>query len=296
MLPLSFDLALEIQRFRKLMEEHLKSGEAKRETLKFIQEFLHTEKNTSNAVFEYFKQQFLFSEIPHLNKLLIEHYADGGIHYYLFHSTYGRRVNDALSRALAFALGKIQHKDIGVGMDDNGFILSSNSGLMIEKALGFFKTNDFKQICVNSIENSEVLKRRFRHCAGRALMIIRNYKGREKPVGRQQVSAQILINAVRALNPDFPILKEARREVLEDLMDIESALLVIDGIEKGKIKIKQRETSLPSPFSWQLFSQGLSDLVKMEDRLNFIKRMHELVEKKIAEKELKEKNEREKQK
>lgn len=139
------------------------------------------------------------------------------------------------------------------------------------------KAKDFRQICENSIDNTEVLKRRFRHCAARALMILRSYKGKEKPVGRQQMSAQILINAVKAIDPNFPILKEARREVLEDLMDIDSALKVVQGIEEGSIKIKVIDSTTPSPFAWNLMSYGYSDIIKMEDRLAFIQRMHEKV-------------------
>ena len=59
-------------------------------------------------------------------------------------------------------------------------------------------------------------------------MILRHYKGREKSVGKQQVSSMLLINAVKRISNDFPILKEARREVMEDLMDIEHAKWVMN--------------------------------------------------------------------
>ena len=39
-----------------------------------------------------------------------------------------------------------------------------------------------------AIEKTEVLNRRFRHCAERSLMILKNYKGKKKYVGRQQVN------------------------------------------------------------------------------------------------------------
>ena len=101
-------------------------------------------------------------------------------------------------------------------------------------------------------------------------------------VGRQQVSSMILLNAVRRINENFPILKEARREVLEDLMDIEHATLVIKEIEEGKIKIKEVSVESPSPFSFNLIMQGFSDILKMEDRIDFVKRMHNKVVRKIG--------------
>jgi len=101
-------------------------------------------------------------------------------------------------------------------------------------------------------------------------------------VGRQQVSSMILIKAVRKISKDFPILKEARREVLEDLMDISNFKKILEDIEKGKIKVKEIHTCLPSPFAFNLVLQGYTDILKVEDRVKFLQNMHNLVLAKIA--------------
>jgi len=140
--------------------------------------------------------------------------------------------------------------------------------------LKLIKSSDLRRIMELAIENTEILKRRFRHCAARSLMILRNYKGRTKRVGRQQVSSMILLNAVRRISNNFPILKEARREVLEDLMDIENSIKVIKGIESTRIIIDEIQTTIPSPFALKIVAQGITDLMKIEDRIEFVKRMH----------------------
>src|SRR3989338_886537 len=99
----------------------------------------------------------------------------------------------------------------------------------------------------NSIEGSEVLQRRFRHCATRSLMILREYMGKKKNVGRLQVGSKILYSAVRRISDDFPILKEARREVLEDLMDFEHAQLIISQVNSGMIEVCEMQAGLPVP-------------------------------------------------
>lgn len=91
----------------------------------------------------------------------------------------------------------------------------------------------------------------------------------------------ILLNAVRRINQNFCILKEARREVLEDLMDIDNATKVIEGIEEKKILIKEIRTSLPSPFAFNIVLQGFTDIMKIEDKSEFVKRMHEQIMAKI---------------
>jgi len=71
-------------------------------------------------------------------------------------------------------------------------------------------------------------------------------------------------------------LKEAKREVLEDLMDINSAVLVLQELNAGRISIKITDKKLPSPFSLGLILQGHGDLIRIEDKQDFLKRMHDL--------------------
>jgi len=60
-------------------------------------------------------------------------------------------------------------------------------------------------------------------------------------------------------------------------MDIENAEQIVENIKKDKIKIEIVSTDVPSPFALNLIAQGYMDAIKMEDRLEFIKRMHEAV-------------------
>ena len=105
-------------------------------------------------------------------------------------------------------------------------------------------------------------------------MILRNYKGRRKTVGKQQVSSFLLLSAINKISKDFPILKEARREVLEDLIDIENAIKVINLIKDERVRLERVQTKLPSPFALNLILQGHMDLMRIEDRIEFLKRMH----------------------
>lgn len=285
MLPLSFDLALEIGRFRKLLNEMFCSDKSKKEIIDFINSFLYADKNAAESIYNYFFEQFNYAEIPSHSRIIIEHYTnEQGMKHVIFHSMYGRRVNDCLSRAVAFAVSRTQHRDVEIGINDNGFYIASEKPVNVMHAFRLINSKDFRKILNMAIERTEVLKRRFRHCAMRALMILRTYKGHTKHVGRQQVSSQILINAVKRISPDFSMLKEARREVLEDLMDIENAKKVIEGIEQGNIKIKEITTTIPSPFAFNLIAQGISDILKIEDRVEFLRRMHKSVLAKISSK------------
>jgi len=281
MLPLSFDLALEIQKFRKLMNEKLSAGKGKEEVMDFINSYLYLDKNAAKAIYNYFNDQYNFSIIPNEKTFLVEYFTDEEQkRFAIFHSLYGRRVNDALSRVFAYLLGRLVHKDVEIIMNDNGFILSCEK-LPVQQAFNLLKKNEVRGIAFLSIEKSQVLSRRFRHCATRSLMILRSYKGKRKSVGKQQMSSRLLLSAVKRIGDHFPILKEARREVLEDLMDISATEQVVEWINSGKLKVVEKQVSVPSPFAFNLFAWGHADILKMEGRLEFIKRMHEKVKKKI---------------
>ncbi len=283
MLPLSFDLALEIGRFRKLMNELFCSNKSKAEIMEFINKFLYVDANSAESIYQYFEQQFKFAEIPSHSRIIVEHYGEANAKrkIVVFHSLYGRRVNDCLSRAVAFAIARSQHRDVEIGISDNGFYVAAEKNINVMQAFKLIKSSEMRKVMDMAIEQSEILKRRFRHCATRALMILRNYMGHQKRVGRQQVSSMILLSAVRRMNENFCILKEARREVLEDLMDIDNATKIIEGIEKKMILIKEINTAMPSPFAFNLVLQGYTDIMKIEDKIEFIRRMHEQVMAKI---------------
>ena len=275
MLPLSFDSALEIGKFRSLMKKKLDSRKSREETLEFIQSYLYVPRETAEAIYGYFLEQHSFLEIPGTDSIIIEKFTDNNKKFLLFHTLYGRRVNDALSRAIGYIVASLGGRDIELGITDNGFYLAGEN-MILKRALEELKEKNLEKFLKESIDRTDVLARRFRHCATRALMILRSYKGQRKTVGKQQMKSHFLLAAVKKISNEFPILREARREVLEDLMDIKNASLVLHWLEQGKIKWKIVETPLPSPFALNLILQGHSDLIRIEDKQAFLRRMHEL--------------------
>jgi len=117
MLPLSFDVALDIGKFRKLVKEKIKR---KKECLEFIQEYLYCSGSVARQIYDYLLEQHMFLELPSEKDLVVEKFKQEK-EYLLFHSLYGRRVNDALSRAYGFAAARLKHRDIEIGINDNGF-------------------------------------------------------------------------------------------------------------------------------------------------------------------------------
>jgi ATP-dependent helicase Lhr and Lhr-like helicase len=277
MLPLSFESALEINMFRKKMKELFDMENSKKEIIKFLKNYLYIEENISKELYSYFEQQHKFSEIPNTELITIERYIDerDSKEYFLFNSMYGRRVNDALSRALGYFMGKKAKRDVEIGISDRGFYLTGNN-LDLEYALSKLNSENLEKTLKEAIEKTDVLTRRFRHCATRSLMILRNYAGKTKSVKKQQMKSHFLISAVRKISNEFPILNEARREVLEDLMDLHNAKNILKEIEEKKIRLEISFAKFPSPFALNLLLEGHKDLMRLEDKQEFLKRMHQV--------------------
>lgn len=277
MLPLSFDLANDIQRFRKLMSDRFEKKESKEDIVEFINKYLYVDNKASEAIYNYFFVQYEYNIFP-TNQIMIENYYDEEKHYAIFHSLNGRRVNDALSRMIAYTVARLNHVNVEIGINDNGFYLASNKKFNAIRAFELLKDEDVEGVLKNALENSEILKRRFRMCAERGLMILKNYMGKTKSTGKSQVSSVALFNAARGISDNFPIIKEARREVSEDLMDIKNVREVI------KRRVNEFTTTIPSPFAFNIIMQNYADILTFEDRQSFLKNMQAMVLAKIGQK------------
>ena len=58
------------------------------------------------------------------------------------------------------------------------------------------------------------------------------------------------------MDENFSILKEARREALEDYMDVKNALKIIEWVASEEMEVKTINTVIPSPFAFNLIYQG----------------------------------------
>ena len=184
------------------MSEKFCHGLPKQQFIEFLNSYLYVDANAAESLYHYFDEQFRYIGIPYDTRIMVEQINDEKYHTIVFHALFGRRVNDCLSRAIAFAVARSQHKDVEIGITDNGFYIRTDRKVQVMKAFKLLKSKELRKAMEMAIDQSEVLKRRFRHCAMRALMILRSYKGHQKRVGRQQVSSMILMNAVKRLDPD----------------------------------------------------------------------------------------------
>ncbi|MBI0584616.1 MAG: ATP-dependent helicase [Methanomassiliicoccus sp.] len=280
MLPRSFDLSMNIATFRRELRERLDNDED--ETLTWMCAF-GIDHGSARSILSYFKEQRAACDfIPDDKELAVEGYIDmTGNYNLIFHFPFGRRVNDALSRGYAFILTQHLGSNVSVSITDDTFMVSSPKRIEIQGVERFLTSEMLEDVLMRAIKDSELFKQRFRHTASRSFMILRNYKGREVSVGRQQVRSSYLLEALGEME-GVPVIDETYREIMEDVMDIKNAREVLRSIESGAVKVRPLEyTSTPSPFAHNAILAGISDMVLMEDRGALLRELHRRVLSKV---------------
>ncbi|MFP3190567.1 MAG: PhoU domain-containing protein, partial [Thermoproteota archaeon] len=113
-----------------------------------------------------------------------------------------------------------------------------------------------EELLKNHLRYTEIMKRKFRHNSTRSFLVLRNYKGYKISVNKQQLNSQTILEALEKIDPNFPIIEETLREIMEDVMDVPKAKEILKRIKSGEIKYIIKEFPIPSPFSHTMLVFG----------------------------------------
>lgn len=285
-LPLTYDSALEVGAFRHLVSE-LISKYGVRKATKLVSSMYQLGEREARYITQYVWEQIkACGVVPTNKKLLVELWDEGDSQNLIFHFLFGRRVNQALSRAYAHVLSNELGVPVRITVSDNGFMLTLPAHTITDistarSLVSMLSSTNLRETLVKALRRSEILKRKFRHVAERSLALLKVYRGVETSVNRREINSETLLKISEKI-PGYPLLVEAYREVLEDSMDIQHAEEVLKKMESGDITVEFVSSSeAPCPFSHSLVVQGYSDVVLMEDRRKILNMLYSKVLTKI---------------
>jgi ATP-dependent Lhr-like helicase len=223
-------------------------------------------------VAEYMVQQAAYAAIPHEGCLLIERFDEDEARAYVLHTLIGRAANEALALAVAGRLRRHKVGSASLTTDDYGLLLRVPlRGRLLETAdwRVLLASEGMGEDVRAALKKSELRERRFRHVAAIGLMLLRNYRGNSRALGGMQWSARRIRATLERDYPDFPLLRETERTILEDELDLA-------GLEAWLEKLPpldQRELAGPSPFAFRLVLSGTSDAMLLEEREDLLERL-----------------------
>ena len=208
------------------------------ETLRIMREYVRDQSAATGTV-------------PDENTLLLERFADEtGAPRLVLHSVFGGRVNAPWGLALARRCEEALGSAVQVQTSDEGILLrlpavGSDPPLELFERL---MPDEAERAVIESVRESALFGARFRMNAARALVLPRDRPGRRMPLWLQRLRAADLLEAVRDA-PDFPLVVETYREILQDAFDLPTLRQVLGDIAAGRIRLRYAETDQPSPFA-----------------------------------------------
>jgi ATP-dependent Lhr-like helicase len=270
----TFDLGLLVGKFRREIEKRIDDKKAEA----WLQSEYLLDRDGASAVVKYYKEQYMvLGSFPSDTHIVIESFKNElGQQQIAIHSCFGIKVNDIWGYALLAVIQKLYHIQAGVATVDDGILITLPDGCEHDPTQLFYSvTSDFLQENIGGIiMSSPVFVSRFRHCAVRSFLILREYAGKRVPVWLQSLRAAELLEDLRE-DEEFPVVKEALRESIEEAFDLPHLVEILEKIEKEKISVTFCETRIPSPFIHQLLLVGqVGDFGKISNEERKLRLIH----------------------
>jgi ATP-dependent Lhr-like helicase len=284
-LPLSYDLGRAVLEFQGELLDRAETGGAPA-----VREWLRGFPIDESAVYALtalYDEQVRYAGADGVStpeRLVIESVRDQEDYKrrYYVHSNYGRAFNDGLSRVVAHQCAKRTDANVGVAVADHGFTLSMPLNRKVDPAavIRDLDPGGIRDALRGALSDTDLLQRYFRINATRSLMILKQYKGREKSAAKQQVTGEMLLGFAEALD-EFAVLEETYREILEDKLNVAGLEAVLGAIRAGDIEVVSKDVPSPSPRAFGLATLSDADVVLAEDESAVLQRFHERVVREI---------------
>jgi ATP-dependent Lhr-like helicase len=218
-----------------------------------------------------FLLQKQLSHIPQHHELLIEQIEDKDGYHLLVYPFEGRQVHEALSAILAYRIAQIQPMSFSISMNDYGFELLSDSPIPVDDSnvRELFSANHLLQHIQQSINNTEMAKRKFRDIAVIGGLIFQGMPGEKTKARHLQSSAALLFKVFEEFDPNNILLRQAYNEVLEQQMDEVRLRLALQRIEDSNIVLRfpKKQTPLSFPIVVDGLNRNNLSSEKLEDRI-----------------------------
>lgn len=228
----SYELSLELGRFRREFDDTAEWRRLDRRSAWNLREY-------------YRRQQEEAGPLPHDRRILVETFPDElGNWRMAIHAVFGKRVNALLEMVAARRAGPCE----SMSTDDGILLVFPEGDRPVANPLRGWSAGEAAEQAKEEVLGSAMFATQFRHCAERALVLTRPLPHRRAPLYLNRIRANNLL-AQAAKIPEFPLIGEAARECLEEVLDYENFLRVAGGIESGEIELAEVERTQPSPFA-----------------------------------------------
>lgn len=218
--------------------------------------------------------QVQVSIVPEPDQLLIEHSRSReGWHYFVF-SFEGRLANEGLAALLAYRISQRAPRTLHVSANDYGIELLSPTELhMDERAwAGLLTLESLTEDLLACLNVTQLARRQFRDIARIAGLVLQGFPGAPKPARHLQASSELFFDVFTQFDPENRLLDQARREVLEQQLEIGRIRAALE--RTGAARLVFCQTQHFSPLAFPLWAERLrTQQISSEKWADRVKRM-----------------------
>jgi ATP-dependent Lhr-like helicase len=219
-----------------------------------------------------------WSSLPDRNSFLIEKLQSReGFHVFMYPFA-GRAVHEILSTLVAWRISRIQPISFSIAMNDYGFELLSDTEIPLEEALelDLFTAENLLEDILESVNSTEMARRRFREIAAISGLVFQGYPG--KPIGNRhlQATAQIIYDVFAEYDPNNLLMAQAMQEALYQQVEQSKLAEVMATIRQQKLLLELPPR--PTPFAFPIMVDRLREKISSESLEDRIRKMQEQLE------------------
>jgi len=267
----SFELSLDVGRLLDRLESMLAAGpdgQGERAAAEWLIGRHHFSQEAADSLIGLLKAQRAVSAVPTHRRIVAEWYTDdAGLTHVVIHSWFGRRFNRTWLLALQHHLENVYAHEIQSTAKDNGIELIFRvwDPAVLDRLRGVHSGN-IERLLTEAVPVSPMFAARFRRLAETSLLMTRGF--RRSPAWLKRLRAEELMrDALAEAGASFPLVKEAMRDCLEQLLDLRHVRQVFERMESGEIEFALVACSRPSPLAAQFFFDFLNVAVYESDAL-----------------------------
>ncbi len=213
------------------------------------------------------------SVIPAAHQLLIEYLISREGHHVFVYPFEGRSVHEGMASVLAWRLALFQPITFSIAMNDYGFELLSADPIPIEEALNsdIFSSKHLDRDILQSVNATEMARRRFRDIASIAGLVFQGFPGRPVKEKHLQSSSSLIFNTFSEHEPDNLLLRQAYDEIFQFQLEQSRMHEAFGRIQAQEIILKHIER--PTPFCFPIMVDRLRERLTNETLEHRIEKM-----------------------
>jgi ATP-dependent helicase Lhr and Lhr-like helicase len=212
------------------------------------------------------EQEQATSVLPSDRAVVVERFRDEiGDWRLCILTPFGARVHAPWALALAARLRESLGLEVNFIWSDDGVALHLPDAdvppLLDDLLIG---PDELEDLVVVELGGTALFGARFRENAARAILIPRRRPGQRTPLWQQRLKAQGLLQVARRY-PDFPVVLETYREVLQDVFDLPALRALLGALQQRRIDLVEVETPSSSPFASSLLFDYVATYMYEDD-------------------------------